>query len=308
MSWNLLIASYTPENQCRPLGSYESVRDALDSAFPELVWESRTECALRIDYGFMISMQVRDNGLIENLWTTGGYRHLREFTALCRERGWQIFDAQEGAEVDLDDPYGWYERRERMRFGEPASGDILRTQLHEQVHRVASLLEARHIQFVLAESCTGGLIAATLATVPGISRWLCGSAVVYQDATKSAWLGVPQDLLDGPGAVSAEAAAAMAEGALRRTPQAILAASVTGHLGPDAPADLDGLVYAAVAERRAGGDTGAELTVRIVRSFQLERESDGSRTATDEPLRTRRQVSAACLVLQLVRSVLEAPA
>ena len=63
---------------------------------------------------------------------------------------------------------------------------------------------------MLAESCTGGLAAATLARIPRVSEALCGSAVVYQVETKAQWLQVSRDLLDHPGPVSREVASAMA--------------------------------------------------------------------------------------------------
>lgn len=98
---------------------------------------------------------------------------------------------------------------------------------------LALILERRNLRLVLAESCTAGLAAAQLARVPGISRYLCGSAVVYQEATKTAWLGVPAEYFQpgGPGVVSGETAAAMADGVLERTPPADLAVAITGHLG-----------------------------------------------------------------------------
>lgn len=114
---------------------------------------------------------------------------------------------------------------------------------------VANVLRSTGRRLVLAESCTGGLVAATLAQIPGISEQLCGSAVVYRSATKSAWLGIDPGLLDDPalGPVSAEVTRALALAVLERTPEADIAAAVTGHLGPNAPPALDGVVYVAVA-------------------------------------------------------------
>lgn len=120
---------------------------------------------------------------------------------------------------------------------------------------LALILERRNLRLVLAESCTAGLAAAQLARVPGISRYLCGSAVVYQEATKTAWLGVPAEYFQpgGPGVVSGETAAAMADGVLERTPPADLAVAITGHLGPGAPVDLDGLTFHGWATRESRG-------------------------------------------------------
>src|SRR3954465_4450135 len=83
--------------------------------------------------------------------------------------------------------------------------------------RVAALLKSRDLRIVFAESCTGGLVSASLAQIPGISSQLCGSAVTYRDATKSEWLGVAPAKLKGKGAVSAGVARLMALGALKKT-------------------------------------------------------------------------------------------
>lgn len=123
------------------------------------------------------------------------------------------------------------------------------TDLQACAREVAAALVRTGRQLVLAESCTAGLVAASLGGVPGISRHLCGSAVVYQERTKAAWLDVPEDLFASPGVVSAEVAAAMTAGALRRTPFADLAAAITGHLGPGAPTELDGVVFISVHSR-----------------------------------------------------------
>lgn len=105
-------------------------------------------------------------------------------------------------------------------------------------------------RIVLAESCTGGLVAAELAKIPGVSDWLCGSAVTYRSVTKTNWLAVDPQLLEAHGAVSSAVTSEMAKGVLERTPEASIAAAVTGHLGPDAPSGLDGVVFTALAVRR----------------------------------------------------------
>jgi nicotinamide-nucleotide amidase len=118
--------------------------------------------------------------------------------------------------------------------------------------QLAQLLADRHWRVVLAESCTAGLASAMLAAVPGISQHLCGSWVTYRDECKQAWLGVPADMLRTQTAVSREVTATMALEALRRTETAHAAAAITGHLGPDAPAALDGICFLAVAARGGG--------------------------------------------------------
>jgi nicotinamide-nucleotide amidase len=140
----------------------------------------------------------------------------------------------------------------------------------------AQRLRERQLRLVLAESCTGGLVAATLTRIPGISEWFCGSAVVYRLDTKHEWLDVPQALFHapGPGVVSREVAEAMAHGALRHTPEAKIAAAITGHLGPNAPDEQDGHIWMAVAMRdhapmtaakRLSDATSAGLTARETR-------------------------------------------
>jgi nicotinamide-nucleotide amidase len=96
---------------------------------------------------------------------------------------------------------------------------------------VAGLLAGRRATVAVAESCTGGLIAAKLVNVPGISRWLLEGVVAYSNASKIRTLGVPEDLIGRHGAVSEEVARAMAEG-IRRRSGADFALGVTGVAGP----------------------------------------------------------------------------
>lgn len=122
--------------------------------------------------------------------------------------------------------------------------------LRDAAAELAQRLAQRRRRIVLAESCTAGLAAAALAGVPGISEWLVGSLVVYRESAKQAWLGVSARTLAQHSAVSGETAVAMARGALRRTAEAHLAVAITGHLGPDAPRELDGVVYLAACRRQ----------------------------------------------------------
>lgn len=117
---------------------------------------------------------------------------------------------------------------------------------------LADTLASCNSRLVLAESCTAGLISSTLAQFAGISQHLCGSAVVYREQTKAKWLGVSEDDITRYSAVSNPVAQQMALGVLQLTPEADLAASITGHLGPNAPDGFDGLVFIAIAAR--GGD------------------------------------------------------
>lgn len=155
---------------------------------------------------------------------------------------------------------------------------------------LARLLTATGRRLVLAESCTAGLVAASLGRVPGISRHLCGSLVTYRDAAKTSWLGVPPQVLQRHTAVSEAVASLMASGALTVTPEADLAASVTGHLGPAAPPQQDGIIYVGLAERQP--ETG-EIAVVQVRRCQL-----------TSSLRLPRQREAAGCVLALLQEYL----
>jgi nicotinamide-nucleotide amidase len=96
--------------------------------------------------------------------------------------------------------------------------------------QVAELLRDRRIG--LAESCTGGLLAARLTERPGASAYVAGSVVAYSNEAKVELLGVDAELIEAHGAVSPEVAAAMASGALARF-DADVACSVTGIAGPD---------------------------------------------------------------------------
>ena len=113
-----------------------------------------------------------------------------------------------------------------------------------------ALFEARGLTLATAESCTGGLIAAALTSIAGSSSVMQGGFVTYSNAMKMRMLGVPEALLDTVGAVSAEVAQAMAEGALRETGAAI-ALSCTGIAGPGGatPHKPVGLVFMGCARR-----------------------------------------------------------
>ena len=131
---------------------------------------------------------------------------------------------------------------------------------------VGGILKESGLTLALAESCTGGLLAALLTDLPGSSVYFIGGVVAYSNAAKEKLLGVSATLLSEHGAVSAEVAEAMADGARSRF-GTDLAASVTGIAGPDADGTTKpvGLTYVAVAtsmgtssrEFRFGGDRWA---------------------------------------------------
>jgi hypothetical protein len=103
MSWNLLIYRAGDGGDTAPLGSLTVVRKVMDSTFPALVWPSDSECELGEDGGFSITWTLEDEDVRDG-YTSGGFNHLKQLAALCKRQGWQIADAQEGEEIDLDDP------------------------------------------------------------------------------------------------------------------------------------------------------------------------------------------------------------
>ena len=150
---------------------------------------------------------------------------------------------------------------------------------------IIARLTARGQTAAVAESLTGGLLAAALTAVPGASAAFRGGVVAYATEIKATMLGVPRDLLERHGAVHPDVAAAMAAG-VRRRMAATIGAATTGVAGPD-PADGQpvGTVYIAVS---AGGGGWADGTVRAL----------ALRGSRDE---IRRQTVAECLRLILGR-------
>jgi nicotinamide-nucleotide amidase len=110
-------------------------------------------------------------------------------------------------------------------------------------------LGLRQSTLAIAESCTGGMIAERITSVPGSSRSFLGGAVVYSDALKYAFAGVTPELIEQHGAVSEEVAKALAHGIRLRT-GATLGLGVTGIAGPGGATESKsvGLVYIAVSD------------------------------------------------------------
>jgi nicotinamide-nucleotide amidase len=118
----------------------------------------------------------------------------------------------------------------------------------EQV--VGRLLATHHETIATAESCTAGLVAERLTRVAGSSAYFLGGVVCYSNEMKTAFAGVPAEMIDTHGAVSAEVARALAEGIRRRT-GAALGIGVTGVAGPGGgtPAKPVGTVHIALAAK-----------------------------------------------------------
>ncbi len=123
------------------------------------------------------------------------------------------------------------------------------------IAEAAALLDAARARgetIATAESCTGGLVAATLTAIPGSSDVFERGFVTYSNSAKSEMLGVPYWLIERHGAVSEDVARAMAGGALTHS-QASLAVAVTGIAGPEGgtPEKPVGLVHFAALRRDA---------------------------------------------------------
>ena len=140
-------------------------------------------------------------------------------------------------------------------------GDRVYSRNGDSIEAVAGALLRQHRATVsVAESCTGGMLGERITSVPGSSDYFLGGFLTYSNAMKTELLGVAPEILERFGAVSPEAAEAMARGARRRT-GSTWAISVTGLAGPDASAGEKaplGTVYVGVADA-----AGVEVAHRV---------------------------------------------
>ena len=137
----------------------------------------------------------------------------------------------------------------------------MQRELTEDAERLLGDLRARKLMVATAESCTGGLIAGYLTEVAGASDVVDRGFITYSNEAKAELLGVPMALITQKGAVSADVARAMAEGALA-VARAQIAVAVTGVVGPGggSPAKPVGMVFIAALRRGRAP---------IVREFQF---------------------------------------
>jgi competence/damage-inducible protein CinA-like protein len=162
----------------------------------------------------------------------------------CLRRGEIEIDVRyrdESASVAEQVRGGLAERHRRHLFS--LDGETIDSQ-------VAGLLRGRRLG--LAESCSGGLLAARITDVPGASRYMAGSVVAYSNEAKTELLGVSSSLIDAHGAVSPEVAEAMAVGALKRF-GADVAVSITGIAGPDGGSEEKPVGYVCFNARLVDG-------------------------------------------------------
>lgn len=151
----------------------------------------------------------------------------------------------------------------------PPSDDELET----AARRLGRHMSDRGWQMAAAESCTGGLVSHVITQIPRSSDHFLGAVVSYSNAVKEELLGVPGDVLERVGAVSAEVAEAMTAGALARFPAARLALAVTGIAGPDGGSEEKpvGLTYVAAAVRDGGA---------VVERHEWPHDRDGNKRAS----------------------------
>lgn len=120
----------------------------------------------------------------------------------------------------------------------------------------------------LAESCTGGKIAATLTALPGASKFLLGSIVAYSNEWKQQFLQVSVETLQKKGAVSAETVTEMVSGLFANT-DCDLAAAVSGIAGPDggSPEKPVGTIYIATCKR------GSKPRIQLIHAPQIRQQA-----------------------------------
>ncbi len=140
--------------------------------------------------------------------------------------------------------------------------DDLSGQIAASVAELAQQLVAAGRAVAVAESCTGGAIAKVLTDRPGSSAWFGYGFVTYSNAAKVNLLNVPEGVLNEHGAVSAEVAQAMAEGALAKS-GADYAVAVTGIAGPDGGSDAKPVGTVWLAWAQTTGNDGIKTKTRL---------------------------------------------
>ncbi len=224
-----------PPNECRPLFDDECM-PRLRAAVPQRFIAKRTLKAAMIP-------ESQADKLLAPIYTT--YADVEttilahagdiQLTLLCARPN------QQDAEKRVDELAGRLEE---------ALDDWLYSSDGESLEQIVLYyLGLRQATLAVAESCTGGMVAQRITGVPGSSRSFLGGAVVYSDPLKTTFANVPPDLIARHGAVSAEVAAAMAEGIRKRT-AATLGIAVTGIAGPTGGTDEKpvGRVYFGISD------------------------------------------------------------
>lgn len=172
------------------------------------------------------------------------------------------------------------------------STNLLPQDIDELAARVVAENKEAGRKLVVAESCTGGLVAAALTEIPGSSAVLDRGFVTYSNEAKMESLGVAQDIIETFGAVSIACVWAMAEGALKNS-NADVAVAISGVAGPDGGTQLKpvGTVVFARAYRDQEGEPEGEL-----KHFDAE---GGDNTAPSARASIRHQATICALELLL---------
>ncbi len=146
------------------------------------------------------------------------------------------------------------------RIGLALGKNVFTTEGESLEEVVARQLTLNNATIAVAESCTGGLLAERLTSIPGSSSYFLGGVVCYSNNLKSAWVDVPTELIEAKGAVSPEVARALAEG-IRRRSGSTLGLGITGIAGPGGGSAEKpvGTVHVALAE----ASSGKERSVRF---------------------------------------------
>jgi nicotinamide-nucleotide amidase len=180
-----------------------------------------------------------------------------ETTILAAPTGIQLHprlwsDDPKKAEATLDEMV----KRMALALGE----HLVSTRGESLEEIVAHLLTENRATIAVAESCTGGLLAERLTSLPGSSAYFVGGVVCYSNELKTSLVGVPAELIEAKGAVSSEVALALASG-IRRLTGATLGLGVTGIAGPSGatPEKPVGLVHISIADERGPRETAIQL-------------------------------------------------
>lgn len=240
-----------PPHECRPLFDTECV-PRLREAIPERHIARRTLRAAMVG-------ESQADKLLAPIYTT--YPDV-ETTILAHAGDIQLIlicskPTLEAAQFRVDELAGRLEE---------ALGDWFYSSQGESLEQIVLYyLGLRQATLAVAESCTGGLVAERITSVPGSSRSFVGGAVVYSDALKTAMAGVPAELIAKHGAVSEETALALAAGIRQRT-GATVGLGVTGIAGPSGGTESKpvGLVYVAVSD--------VQKTEAVSRTFRGDRQ------------------------------------
>lgn len=224
-----------PPSECKPLFEAECL-PRLRAALPPRFIAKRTLKAAMIP-------ESQADKLLAPIYTT--YKDV-ETTILAHAGDIQLSllcskSSQEAAQQRVD------ELASRM---EEALDDWLYSSEGDSLEQIVLYyLGLRQATLAVAESCTGGLVAQRITSVPGSSRSFLGGAVVYSNQLKIAFANVPPDLIAQHGAVSEEVAKALAAGIRQRT-GATIGLGITGIAGPTGGTDAKpvGLVYIGVSD------------------------------------------------------------